>query len=147
MAGRELEDELHRTRERLRTMVEQYELSLEALRASNAELRAINDELCYASAELETSKLELQAVNDELGVLNQELREKVDELIVTEARLRDADRRKDEFLATLSHELRNPLAPLQVALDAARLLDDDKDARAHSLSIMDRQIAMLTTLV
>jgi signal transduction histidine kinase len=147
MAGSELEDELHRTRERLRTTVEQYEVSLEALRASNAELRATNDELCYASTALETSKQELQSVNEELGVVNQELRWKIDELVVAEAALRDADRRKDEFLATLSHELRNPLAPLQVALDAARLLDDDKDARAHSLSIMERQIAMLTTLV
>jgi signal transduction histidine kinase/chemotaxis methyl-accepting protein methylase len=66
---------------------------------------------------------------------------------VAEAALREADRRKDEFLATLSHELRNPLTPLQVALDAARLLDDDPRQRAHSLSIMERQIAMLTTLV
>jgi two-component system, chemotaxis family, CheB/CheR fusion protein len=66
---------------------------------------------------------------------------------LAEAALRDADRRKDEFLATVSHELRNPLSPLQVALDAARLLDDDPDARAHSLSIMERQIGMLTTLV
>jgi two-component system CheB/CheR fusion protein len=66
---------------------------------------------------------------------------------VAEAALREADRRKDEFLATLSHELRNPLTPLQVALDAARLLDDDPRQRAHSLSIMERQISMLTTLV
>jgi len=66
---------------------------------------------------------------------------------IAEAALRDADRRKDEFLATLSHELRNPLAPLQVALEAARLLDDDPDLREHSLSIMERQIGMLTTLV
>jgi signal transduction histidine kinase/chemotaxis methyl-accepting protein methylase len=66
---------------------------------------------------------------------------------LAEAALRDADRRKDEFLATVSHELRNPLAPLQVALEAARLLDDDPLQREHSLSIMERQIAMLTTLV
>jgi two-component system CheB/CheR fusion protein len=64
-----------------------------------------------------------------------------------EASLREADRRKDEFLATLSHELRNPLAPLQVALDVARLIDDDPVQRAHSLSIMERQVAMLTSLV
>ncbi|TMQ10942.1 MAG: hypothetical protein E6J90_35580, partial [Deltaproteobacteria bacterium] len=66
---------------------------------------------------------------------------------LAEASLRDADRRKDEFLATLSHELRNPLAPLQVALDVARLTDDDPAQRAHSLSIMERQVGMLTTLV
>ena len=66
---------------------------------------------------------------------------------LAEASLRDAGRRKDEFLATLSHELRNPLAPLQVALDVARLTDDDPAQRAHSLSIMERQVGMLTTLV
>ena len=66
---------------------------------------------------------------------------------VAEAALRDADRRKDEFLATLSHELRNPLAPLQVALDVARMVDGDPAQRAKSLSIIERQVAMLTTLV
>jgi two-component system, chemotaxis family, CheB/CheR fusion protein len=66
---------------------------------------------------------------------------------LAEASLRDADRRKDEFLATLSHELRNPLAPLQVALDVARLVDDDPEQRSRSLGIMERQVGMLTTLV
>src|SRR5205085_2230828 len=44
---------------------------------------------------------------------------------LAEVSLRDADRRKDEFLATLSHELRNPLTPLRVAFDLARLARDD----------------------
>jgi two-component system, chemotaxis family, CheB/CheR fusion protein len=66
---------------------------------------------------------------------------------IAEESLRDADRRKDEFLATLSHELRNPLTPLQVALEVARLTDEQPAQRAQSLSIMERQVAMLTTLV
>ncbi len=65
---------------------------------------------------------------------------------LAEATLRDTDRRKDEFLATLSHELRNPLTPLKVALDVAKI-STDEDQRTRSLAIMDRQVAQLTQLV
>src|SRR5574342_1110260 len=44
-----------------------------------------------------------------------------------ERALLDADRRKDEFLATLSHELRSPLAPLRTALEILRIAKDDPD--------------------
>ena len=44
--------------------------------------------------------------------------------------LRDTDRRKDEFLATLAHELRNPLAPIRNALQVIRLAGDDADGRS-----------------
>ncbi len=64
-----------------------------------------------------------------------------------EAALRDADVRKDEFLATLSHELRNPLAPLKVALEVARLAGHDDKQRAESLGVVARQVDMLQTLV
>ncbi|MEO8553497.1 MAG: CheR family methyltransferase, partial [Kofleriaceae bacterium] len=57
-----------------------------------------------------------------------------------EAVLRDADVRKDEFLATLSHELRNPLGPLQLALELARMVDHDPKQRADNLAVMDRQV-------
>lgn len=64
-----------------------------------------------------------------------------------EASLREADRRKDEFLAMLSHELRNPLTPLKVALDVARLAEGDPSQQAQSLAIMERQVAQLSQLV
>jgi PAS domain S-box-containing protein len=60
--------------------------------------------------------------------------------------LRDAERRKDEFLAVLAHELRNPLAPLRNALE---LLSRQSSA-AHSQiawEIMDRQLRQMTRLV
>ncbi|HSK03057.1 MAG TPA: ATP-binding protein [Kofleriaceae bacterium] len=63
------------------------------------------------------------------------------------AELLAADRRKDEFLAMLAHELRNPLAPLRIALEVARLGDQDAGVRARTRAIMERQIGQLTRLV
>jgi len=62
------------------------------------------------------------------------------------AQLSAADRRKDEFLATLSHELRNPLAPMRSALDVFRLrAGQGGDGRL--LQVFDRQLRHLTRLV
>jgi two-component system, chemotaxis family, CheB/CheR fusion protein len=66
---------------------------------------------------------------------------------LAETGLLEADRRKDEFLATLSHELRNPLTPLTVALEVARRSENDPEQRARARAIMERQVALLTQLV
>jgi PAS domain S-box-containing protein len=62
-------------------------------------------------------------------------------------RLRDADRRKDDFLATLAHELRNPMAPISNAVSILRFKGAaDPDARwAHD--VIDRQVSHLARLV
>jgi CheY-like chemotaxis protein/nitrogen-specific signal transduction histidine kinase len=59
--------------------------------------------------------------------------------------LREADRRKDEFLATLSHELRNPLAPIRNALELMRRPVGD-DVQERALAIMGRQLQQLVRL-
>ena len=61
--------------------------------------------------------------------------------------LRDADRRKDEFLATLAHELRNPLAPLRNGLQIARLNSPADSPFRRTIEMMDRQVSMLAHLV
>ena len=67
-------------------------------------------------------------------------------LRASEARLRDNDRRKDEFLATLAHELRNPLAPLRNAIFLMKGAPDS--GRVESLrGMMERQVDQIVRLV
>jgi PAS domain S-box-containing protein len=63
------------------------------------------------------------------------------------ADLAEADRRKNEFLATLAHELRNPLAPIRNGLQVLKLRDDDERAAEQARSMMDRQLSHLVRLV
>jgi signal transduction histidine kinase/ActR/RegA family two-component response regulator len=58
-----------------------------------------------------------------------------------------ADRRKDEFLATLAHELRNPLAPLRTGLDIMRLNGGDPAASLRARGVMERQLKQMVRLV
>jgi PAS domain S-box-containing protein len=61
--------------------------------------------------------------------------------------LRDTDRRKDEFLATLAHELRNPLAPIRNSLQILKMPRVDADTMDRSLDMMERQVHQLVRLV
>ena len=64
-----------------------------------------------------------------------------------EESLREADRRKDEFLATLAHELRNPLAPIRNSLQIIRRARADSAAYGRALPIIERQVDHLVRLV
>jgi signal transduction histidine kinase/CheY-like chemotaxis protein len=65
----------------------------------------------------------------------------------SEEALREADRRKDEFLATLAHELRNPLAPIRNAVEIMRLAQNDPIATASARSLVERQLKQLVRLI
>jgi len=64
-----------------------------------------------------------------------------------EQALRDADRRKDEFLATLAHELRNPLAPLRNGLQVMKLATGDAGAVERARGMMERQLSQMVRLI
>jgi PAS domain S-box-containing protein len=64
-----------------------------------------------------------------------------------EAALRESVRRKDDFLATLAHELRNPLAPIRTGLDLTQALRGDAAACEEPIRMMDRQLSHLVRLV
>jgi PAS domain S-box-containing protein len=64
-----------------------------------------------------------------------------------EEALRDADRRKDEFIATLSHELRNPLAPIRNGLHVLRRSKGQGPAAERAQEMMERQVEHLVRLV
>ena len=61
--------------------------------------------------------------------------------------LKEADRRKDEFLATLAHELRNPLAPIRNGLQVLRLTGQENGVANEARSMMERQLNQMVRLV
>jgi PAS domain S-box-containing protein len=70
-----------------------------------------------------------------------------DELRRVAADLSEADHRKSEFLATLAHELRNPLAPIRTGIDLLRMTPGDPKAAERVHGMMDRQLGHLIHLV
>lgn len=70
-----------------------------------------------------------------------------DELRHQAAQLSEADRRKDEFLAVLAHELRNPLAPIRMGLELMKLAKDEPETLENTRAMMERQTQQLISLV
>ena len=95
--------------------------------------------------ELELLNASLRKANAELAARNMDLRNEIADRIRAESRLREADRRKDDFLATLAHELRNPLAPLLNAVNVRRLANGGAEDPLQQ--VMERQLALLVRLI
>jgi PAS domain S-box-containing protein len=70
----------------------------------------------------------------------------ITERMRAEEALRQADRRKDEFLATLAHELRNPLAPIRNAVELLRL-DVNVETTQSAIEMLDRQLTQMVRLI
>jgi two-component system, sensor histidine kinase len=85
--------------------------------------------------------------HDEVGTLVDAFNDMLEELGAQAHALQTADRRKDEFLATLAHELRNPLAPVSTALSILARDTTASATQAHLVSVMKRQVSELVRLI
>jgi signal transduction histidine kinase len=83
----------------------------------------------------------------ELNRANEALHAEIGERKRAEQALRDADRRKDEFLATLAHELRNPLAPLTAAIELIAAEPERSDQVRQLIGMMSQQLDQLVRLI
>src|SRR5688572_1763563 len=84
---------------------------------------------------------------DEINALGAAVRERQGLIEREKAALQASDRAKDEFLAMLSHELRNPLAALSAAAHVVKLAPPDTDAAVHARAVIERQTKHMARLV
>lgn len=88
----------------------------------------------------------LSALADQVAIALVNLRQ-MQQLENAVAALRDADRRKDEFLGMLSHELRNPLAPIRTAIFLLARVDPQSESASRARQVIQRQTDHLTRLI
>jgi signal transduction histidine kinase len=81
------------------------------------------------------------------GELEDRVRERTSALEKTTKALQDANHRKDEFLAMLAHELRNPLAPIRTAVQLLRLRELTEPQRRRARDVIERQVEHLVNLI
>ncbi len=133
--------ELHRQRKKLERLYRNLEQANAKLADAHSSLQAERArELQALNRTLERANLELAEANAALEAENAERRR-------VEGALREADRRKDEFLATLSHELRNPLAAIANAIQYLQRAPADDPGLAPARDVLGRQVAHLTRLI
>jgi signal transduction histidine kinase len=132
--------ELYCKRRELSTLNQILARANKQLAETNASLQA------EKTRELETLNATLQGANAELARTNRSLHREIAERARVENALQEADRNKDEFLAMLAHELRNPLAPILNALQLMRLTPSEAQSQ-WAQEVIQRQLAQLTRLV
>jgi two-component system CheB/CheR fusion protein len=135
-AGRGL-PAVHALLEQARTADHSVQAELELVRSSQTWLARIT------AAALPRGDATLLIAFDDVT----EARRKEVELARSELALREANLRKDEFLAMLSHELRNPLAPIHTCLAALRLVEPGTEQAGRMLEMIERSANHLTRLV
>jgi signal transduction histidine kinase len=141
-------------RSKVAVLIELYTKRRE-LQVLNRTLADANERLAEANTtlqaektrELETLNRVLQRANQELESANRSLQTEVAERTRVELALKEADRHKDEFLAMLAHELRNPLAPIHNAVQLMHRQSFADPQLTWSRDVIGRQLAHLTRLV
>ncbi|HEX7011792.1 MAG TPA: response regulator [Steroidobacteraceae bacterium] len=124
-------EQLNRSLAEANKQLEQANTTLQA--EKTRELEALNRDLKHANLELEDSNRALQA--------------EIVERSRAQAALIEADKHKDEFLAILAHELRNPLAPIRNAIEIMSRIPIENAKLKWSRDVIDRQVLHLTRLV
>ena len=133
--------ELHCKRRDLQILNQSLEVANRALAEANQNLQL------EKARELQALNADLQFTNQELGQSNKALQAQIAERSRVEQALKEADRRKDEFLAILAHELRNPLAALSAS---ARLLGrqaQKPEVAAMACNAVQRQVSHMARLL
>ncbi len=157
---RQLEFELHATREDLQSTIEEMETANEELKASNEEVMSMNEELQSANEELETSKEELQSLNEELSAVNSQLQDKVEELEASnndfinllnssdvatvfldmDLRIKRFTPNANRLLNLIPSDVRRPFTDITHNLDDPKL-HEDAAAVVASLAMREREVA------
>ena len=114
-----------------------------------AELARLDSQARVNAANLELSRrvIELEKANNEIQESRKTALNLMVDALLAKEQLRDADRRKDEFLATLAHELRNPLAPVRNAIAILNLKGPPVTELEWARAVIDRQMQHLTRLI
>ena len=133
--------ELHLQRRELQTLNRSLEEANRRLELANTHLQE------EKTRELESLNQTLKRANIDLEHTNRILQGEVSERARAEDALKEADRHKDEFLAVLAHELRNPLAPIRNAVEIMRRSALTDPQLAWSRDVIERQVKHLTRLV
>ena len=114
------------------------------LHRKGRELELANRSLLAEVSERRRAESRLSELNE---TLDRRVTERTDALQASEFQLRDANRRKDEFLAILAHELRNPLAPVRNAVHVLRRKGLATPDTQWALELIDRQVQAMSRLI
>ncbi len=133
--------ELDRQRRALQSVNKQLEQSNRQLEEANLALQS------EKTRELEELNTQLRRANEDLSRINQSLANEVRERTRAETQLKEAVVKRDEFLAMLSHELRNPLSPLRNAAHMLMQGDTQDPKIIWSRGVIERQLKHMIRLV
>jgi signal transduction histidine kinase/ActR/RegA family two-component response regulator len=117
------------------------------IQAQNEEIQAQNEEVQAQQEELQAQSEELQAQNNEIQSRSEDLEQVTETLKKQASDLAEADQRKNEFLAMLGHELRNPMAALTMSLEVLNRSEPGSKRAEQAQTAIQRQIRQLGRLL